>query len=374
MKSETVEKKQNRFVTWLKKDWHETRVLFKCLPAIPFAILCVTLIVMNFLANKGVDFGGIFGQKAGDAISKFFSADSAIFISWIGFLAGDMMVKCFGTKAAIKVNLAAIGIQLIAISMFSIGAAIPGSYENSAGDATAAFNELFLAQFWPCFGGTMAFALATIIDSILSGFLLKLFKNRTSFKAYAVASYVSTGLGQFIDNMFFGLFFSMWQGWFAGGAANTFGQIALHLLGFSAIGMVVELIGQAILSPVGFKLTNSWRKKGVGAEYIALVEDAQEVNKTDAVIEKTRPSILKILLFIGSAISIVGSIVLAIFTRINLCNAFEYEVGGGYWGLELSGLANGMIAVVYILAFVGFALYVAGAFIKNKKVAVSEAK
>lgn len=348
----SVSKKENRFIAWLKKDWHETKVLFKCLPALPFALLCVTLIVMNFLANKGVNIP--------EPISNFFSADSAIFISWIGFLAGDMMVKCFGTKAAIKVNIAAILIQLCAIGMFSIGAAIPGSYWNSVGDATATFNELFLVQFWPCFGGTMAFALATIIDSILSSFLLKRFKNRTSFKAYAVASYVSTGLGQLLDNMFFALFFSMWQGWFCG--ANAVGDVLLHLLGFSAIGMVVELIGQAILSPIGFKLTKSWRKRGVGTEYIALVEEAQEVNKENAEIVKTKVSPLKVILFVSSALSVIASIILAVFTRLNFC---EMTADGG---LAFLGAAGWLIALVYVLAFAGFALYVVGAFIKNKEV------
>lgn len=356
----TATKKDNRFISWLKKDWNETRVLFKCLPAIPFAILCITLIVMNFLASYGVYFGD---GPVGTAISKFFSADCAIFVSWIGFLAGDMMVKCFGTKAAIKVNIVAIGIQLLAICLFSLGMQIPS-------DADARAKEIFTAAFWPCFGGTMAFALATIVDSILSTFLLKCFKNRTSFKAYAVASYVSTGLGQFLDNMFFALFFSMWQGWFTGGAANTMSAVALHLLGFSAIGMVVELIGQAILSPVGFWLTKSWRKRGIGTEYINLVEEAQEVNKTDAVIEKKKPSILKICLFIGSFLSLVASISLAIYARLG-CTAIGNAVDG-YWGLAFNANTGWMIALVYILAFTAFALYVAGAFIKAKKVATTE--
>ena len=44
----------NKVKNWLKNDWQETKVLFKCLPALPFAVLCAALIAMNFLANKAI--------------------------------------------------------------------------------------------------------------------------------------------------------------------------------------------------------------------------------------------------------------------------------------------------------------------------------
>lgn len=346
--------------SWFKKDWNETKTLFRCLPAIPFAILCVTMIAMNFLANKGIDFITLFGENIGGFISNIFSADSAIIISWIGFLAGDMIVKIFGTKAAIKVNLTAIGVQLLAILMFTAGALIPGSYWNSMGDATATFNELFLVQFWPCLAGTMAFALATVVDSIFSGFLLKKFKNRTSFKSYAVASYVSTALGQFLDNMLFGLFFSIWQGWFT--QTNSLGDILVHLVGFSAIGMIVELIGQCILSPFGFKLTKSWREDNIGKEYIDLVEEAQEVNMTDAVIVKQPFTLKKLIFSLMSIVSLLGGMALAVWNRITNCTLIPEE------GLLIrTPLANNIIVVVYSLAIISFIFYIAASAVKSKK-------
>ena len=55
----------------------------------------------------------------------------------------------------------------------------------------------------------------------------------------------------------------------------------LKVLGvLAAIGAVVELVCQIILSPLGFKIAQNWRKNGVGQEYIDLVEEAQEVNMT----------------------------------------------------------------------------------------------
>ena len=374
-----------RFKSWLKKDWNETKVLFRNLPAIPFAILCICLVAMNFLANKG-------WVKADWAWSEhWFSADAGMIVSWIAFLAGDMIVKIYGTKAAIKVNFTAIAVQLLAIILFTLGAMLPWTAVTGCGrhgvDAGGAyifdqacefcqamspekhFDSIFMALFWPCFGGTMAFALATVVDSVLSKFLLTRFKDRTNFKSYAVASYVSTALGQLLDNLFFALFFSMWQGWFIGSDPETLGYITLHLLGFSAVGMVVELIGQAILSPVGFWLTKSWRARGTGNEYIALVEEAQEVNETNARVEKTKISATKVILFIGSFLSIVGACVLSVWARLHFVDSIDAYLTFGQFPTELKLT---IVFGVYALAILGFVLYLVGAFVKNKKVVRKE--
>lgn len=251
---------------WLKKDWNETKVLFKCLPALPFAILCASLIAMNFLANKGI---------VPAPLDKYFQADAGIIVSWVAFLAGDMLVKRFGAKAAIKVNLAAISVQLFAVILFTIGSLIPWGYSIEPGSYEDTFNSIFRLSLWPLLAGTGAFIIATITDSFLSKFVLTRFKNRTTFRAYATASYASTAVGQFVDNLSFGLLFSVWQPWF-----TSFSAIWLY----SAAGMIIELVCQAIFSPVGYRISRSWAKKGIGNEYIELVKEAQEVNSTGEVV------------------------------------------------------------------------------------------
>lgn len=238
---------------WLKNDLHETKVLFRCLPAFPFAILCAALISMNFLANKGI------------VATNWISVDAGIIVSWISFLAGDTLVKRFGPKAAIKINIAATGVQLIAILLLTLGATIPWADPSTA---MQGFDSIFGAAIWPLAAGTGAFVLAIVFDSFLSKFLLTRFKNRTSFKAYAVASYGSTFVGQFLDNLLFALFFSVWQPWCD--------PSSIWLMALA--GAVVELICQAIFSPVGYKVASNWRKNGIGNEYIELVKEAQEVN------------------------------------------------------------------------------------------------
>lgn len=100
----------NKVKNWVKNDWQETKVLFRCIPALPFAVLCAALIAMNFLANKAI------------VSESWISLDAGIIVGWISFLAGDMLVKRFGAKASIKVNVAAIGIQLLAIGLLTLGA------------------------------------------------------------------------------------------------------------------------------------------------------------------------------------------------------------------------------------------------------------
>ena len=227
---------RTKIKNWFKQEWLETKTLFKCLPAWPFAILCAALIAMNFLANKGI------------VATSWLSIDAGIIVSWVSFLAGDTLVKRFGAKAAIKINVAAICVQLIAILLLTIGATIPWADPSSA--------------------GTGAFILAIVFDSFFSKFILTRFKDRTSFKAYAVASYGSTFVGQFLDNLLFALFFSVWQPWCD---PSSIWLMAL-------VGAVVELLCQVIFSPLGYKIASNWRKNGIGNEYIALVKEAQEVN------------------------------------------------------------------------------------------------
>ena len=106
-------KRIEKIKTWLSTDWKETKILFRSIPALPFALLCAALIAMNFLANKTI------------VNESWIGIDAGIMVSWIAFLAGDMIVKRFGPKAALKVNLAAVGVQLVAVALFAIGGSLP---------------------------------------------------------------------------------------------------------------------------------------------------------------------------------------------------------------------------------------------------------
>ena len=85
-----------------------------------------------------------------------------------------------------------------------------------------------------------------------------MFKNKHEFKAYAVSSYASTMLGQFVDNLVFALVFTV----------PAFGISFLPTLMFALTGAIVELICQVIFSPIGYKVANNWKEQGIGDEYL----------------------------------------------------------------------------------------------------------
>ena len=246
----------------LKKEWEETKVLFRCMPTVPFAFLVCCLIAMNFLANRG----GAIGPVA---------FDCGVIVSWVVFLASDMLVKRFGAKASIKINIAALALELVSVGLMTLGAMIPFAMYGANEQESAVFTAIFKAAPWPLFAGAAAALLANVANAVVSKSILLKFKNRTSGTAYITASWVSTALGQFLDNFLFGLFFSMWQPWFLNYGTS---KALLSLIPMAAVGMVMELIGQMIFSPVGFKIAESWRRRGVGQEYVDLVEEAQQVN------------------------------------------------------------------------------------------------
>lgn len=252
-------KKTEKIKNWLKNDWKETKLLFKGLPALPFAILCAALIAMNILANKTI------------VNESWIAIDAGIIVSWISFLAGDMLVKRFGPKASFKVSMAAIGVQLIVVALLAIGGALPWG---TNAEEMVGFDDLFCGGWyllWATASGTLAFIVAILADVFLNWAIIKRFKNKRSFKAYAVASYGSTMVGQFIDNFVFGLCFTFAAGWI------NFSALWL----FAAAGALVELICQIILSPIGYKIAESWRKNGVGQEYVDAVPQAQLANKEE---------------------------------------------------------------------------------------------
>ena len=266
-------KKQKRSIKeWFKQEMYETKVLFKGIPAIPFTMVVMSFILMNLLAT--VPLYNV----------SWAAADVGILVSWMAFLFGDMFVKRYGAKGSIKIQMAALIIAFITMGILAGGSALEVLLcgENyTLGLFSWKFDmEHGAVTLWTLGVSGIAFIVSNIFNSLISKFVLTKFKKRTSFKAYATAAYTSTFVGQFIDNFIFAMLFTF----IASRIPEMQTAWSLQPVTFLAVvvcaltGSVLELLLEVIFSPIGFKVADRWRKEGVGAEYIALVPDAQEVN------------------------------------------------------------------------------------------------
>jgi uncharacterized PurR-regulated membrane protein YhhQ (DUF165 family) len=232
----------------IRRSIRETGLLLKSIPAATLTIFVVSVVVMNLLASKII------------LNESWIAMDAGIVCSWIAFLAMDMIVKRFGPKASAKVAIIAMLFNVGVAALFALAALVPGEWT---------LNDYATATSWWVIGAsTTAFIVSAIADAFIHWMVLKAFKRRKeSFKAHAASSYVSTMVGQFIDNLVFGLIFTFP---FSAtiGAPVTIGALIM----FALVGAVVELLCQVIFSPLGFKIAERWRKQRIGQEYIDFME------------------------------------------------------------------------------------------------------
>lgn len=234
--------------SWFKREWEETKLLLKTIPATVMTLFVVSIVAMNLLASKLI------------VDASWIALDAGITVSWLAFLTMDMLVKRFGPKASIKISIIASLINIVVMGVFTLAAFIPGDW--ALNDYASGMN------WWIIAASTAAFIISGIVNSITNWAIEKMFKNKHEFKAYAVSSYASTMLGQFVDNLVFALVFTV----------PAFGIGFLPTFMFALTGAVVELICQIIFSPIGYKVANNWKKQGIGDEYLKFIEEQNNEN------------------------------------------------------------------------------------------------
>jgi uncharacterized integral membrane protein (TIGR00697 family) len=208
---------------------------------------------MNLLANKTL------------LQLDWIAIDGGILISWLSFMCMDIITKHFGPKASNRISILAACINLLTCLIFFVASAIP----SNADDYTA-FDGIFGGTWFVLLGSTIAFLASAIINNRLNWAIGKLFKKNPNGKlAYATQTYVSTFIGQFLDNFIFSIivfvFFApiFWDG---------FHWTVLQCSTCALTGAVAELIMEILFSPIGYKITLSWKKNNVGKEYIEHME------------------------------------------------------------------------------------------------------
>lgn len=242
------------FGNWLKNERKETSILLRSIPSTVVSLFVVSVICMNLLANKTL------------VQTQWIALDGGILISWLSFMCMDIITKHFGPKASNKVAILASAINLLTCLIFYIASAIP----SNAADYSA-LNEILGGTWFILLGSTVAFISSALINNFLNWSIGKAFQNNPDGKlAFAAQTYISTFIGQFMDNFIFAIIvFVGFAPIFWDGFHWTILQCAMC----SLTGAVAELIMEIIFSPIGYKIVKKWKKHNVGQEYLSYIEE-----------------------------------------------------------------------------------------------------
>lgn len=246
------------------KEWLKT---LRSVPSLALALITVATVLMNILANKSI------------INLPWLIQDAGILMSWVGFLVGDLLVKAFGSKNAIRVNLTCLGISLFISGLLAIVAVVPGEWSpvfdptinpgDLGSNINAAVNSVMGNVWYVILGSAVASAVGLIVNGLTQGLLIKKIETKHGDKywGFFVASAASTMIGQIIDNMVFALLVSV----------KFFGWTWTQVMVCSLTGAIFELIIELVFSPLTYKISKNWKKNGIGTEWIKADKDNTEV-------------------------------------------------------------------------------------------------
>ena len=243
----------SKIIIFLKKERRETSVLLRAIPTSVVTLFVVSVICMNLLANKTL------------LQLDWIALDGGILISWLSFMCMDIITKHFGPKASNRISVLASAINLLTCLIFLVASLIP----SNAADYSA-FDGIFGGTWFILLGSTVAFLTSAAINNSLNWAIGKCFRDNPDGKlAFATRTYISTFIGQFIDNFIFSVivfvFFApiFWDG---------FHWTVLQCATCALTGAIAELIMEIVFSPIGYRITKKWRENSVGREYLEYIE------------------------------------------------------------------------------------------------------
>ena len=225
------------------------KVLLRNVPAFVTVVFCVGSCWMNIAAGKVVL------NACNVAITGGF------FISFLPFLCLDVVSKRFGAKAAILLNFLSAACNTLFVLGLSLVAAIPTEQDYTA------FNTVLGGVWFITLSSIVAFVVSGIVNSLLNTAIGRLFKNKTSGVEFAARSFISTFIGQAVDNFLF------IAGVYVIFAPKFWGLDPLPILtcfGTAIVGGFFELIAEVITAPIGYRIVKNWEKDDIGREYIEL--------------------------------------------------------------------------------------------------------
>lgn len=243
-----------RLAGWVMREKEETEILLRCIPATAVSLFVVSVVCMNLLANKTL------------VQNYWIALDGGILISWLSFMCMDIITRYFGPKASNKIAILASAINVLTCLIFYIVSIIP----SNANDYTA-LDGILGGTWFILLGSTIAFLVSAVINNGLNWTIGKAFQKHPDGKlAYAASAYISTFIGQFLDNLIFSLI--VFVG-FAPVFWDGFHWTVLQCIACALTGAIAELIMEVAFSPIGYRIVCRWRKYNVGQEYLSYIEE-----------------------------------------------------------------------------------------------------
>ncbi len=223
--------------------WQRARGDLRAVPGVVTTLFCVAVIVMNLMANKTIYQAGIV------------AADGGILLSWLAFMCMDVVTKAFGQRTATTLSFFALGTNLFVSLILYVCSAIPTETDYTA------LNAIFSGTWFILLSSSVAFIVSAAVNNAVNEWVGRFFrKNPYGKTAYAASSYISTFVGQFVDNFIFaGMTFMIFAPIYWDGFCWTLSQCVTC----SLIGAVLELIMEIVFSPLGYLLLDKWRKEGI---------------------------------------------------------------------------------------------------------------
>lgn len=246
----------------IKESFYQFKLLLKSVPPLIFTFFVVAVFAMNLLANKSIDIP-----------VDWLALDCGIVVSWVAFLCMDVLTKHFGPKAATQLSLVAIAVNLVACLLFWVASKVPGTwgqtYDLGESIVNDALNNTFGGTWYVVIGSTVAFIISAVVNNFTNWAIGKTFtKHPNGFVAYACRTYVSTAIGQFVDNIIFALLVSHF----------FFDWTYLQCVTCALTGMIFELVCEIAFSPLGFAVCKRWQREQIGKEYLELTQQSVNIS------------------------------------------------------------------------------------------------
>jgi len=242
----------------LQREITEFKLLLRSIPATVVTLFVVSVICMNLLANKTL------------LQLDWIALDGGILISWLSFMCMDIITKHFGPKASNRITVLAAVINLLTCLIFVVASSIP----SNAGDFSA-FDGIFGGTWFILLGSTVAFLASGMINNMLNWMIGQGFKQNPDGKlAFAARTYISTFIGQFLDNFIFSIIVFVC---FAPIFWDGFHWTVLQCFMCALTGAIAELLMEVGFSPLGYRIAKKWQAEAVGREYIDALQKGKNI-------------------------------------------------------------------------------------------------